>query len=165
VDRCGKCNLCLQACPTQAIFAPRQIDARRCLSYQTIENEGSVPEELRPALLNVVFGCDICQSVCPLNDAAVAPSPRFLPRAVASLGVQELAALSPERFAAVARGTPLMRAGYHGVRRNAAYALGAMGDPTARELLRTLAQDSEPRVREAAEWALTRLSALEPGAT
>jgi epoxyqueuosine reductase len=164
-DRCGKCDLCLRACPTQALFGPRQVDARLCLSYQTIENEGEVPPALRPALANLVFGCDICQSVCPLNDARVAPSPRFQPRAVAGLGVQELAALSPEQFDTLARGTPLVRAGYHGIRRNAAYALGAVRDTSAADVLRTLAADAEPRVREAAQWALLRLDTPEQAAT
>ncbi len=157
-DRCGSCTLCVNACPTGAITEWGAVDARLCLSYQTIENRsGDVPEELRPAFGNLVFGCDICQDVCPLNAAPVAGSARFAPRAVARLGVRELAAMTPEEYAQLIPGTPLARAKYDGLRRNAAYALGAVRDGGARELLERLLQDEAPRVREAARWALSRL--------
>ena len=159
-DRCGKCDLCIRACPTDALDALRRVDAGRCLSYQTIENGGAIPEPLRAGLAeaHTVFGCDVCQSVCPLNEAPLNAAERFVPRALAQLSVRELAALTPEAFQALARGTPLMRAGYQGVRRNAAYALGAARDVSAKPVLETLAQDAEPRVREAAAWALRRLA-------
>jgi epoxyqueuosine reductase len=161
-DRCGKCDLCIRACPTDALVAARQVDARRCLSYQTIENEGEVPGALRPALADTVFGCDVCQTVCPLNESPLQAPERFMPRSVAGLAVQELALLTPEQFVVLARGTPLVRAGYHGLRRNAAYALGAAGDVKAAPVLQQLAGDPEPRVREAAQWGLAQLAQGRP---
>jgi epoxyqueuosine reductase len=157
-DRCGSCTVCVNACPTGAITEWGAVDARLCLSYQTIENRsGDVPEELRPAFTDLVFGCDICQDVCPLNVTPVTAGERFAPRAVARLGVRELAAMTPEEYAQLVPGTPLARAKYHGLRRNAAYALGAARDGGARPVLERLAEDAEPRVREAARWALSRL--------
>lgn len=157
-DACGSCTLCVTSCPTDAIVADRTVDARLCLSYQTIENEGEVPAPLRPAFMNLVFGCDICQAVCPLNASPiVADSHRFAPRAVASLGVRELADLSREQYDALTPGTPLARTGYDGLRRNAAYALGAMKDEGARETLARLSGDPSDVVRAAANWALEQL--------
>lgn len=156
-DRCGKCDLCIRACPTSAIVAPATIDARRCLSYQTIENVGAVPEPLRDALSGIVFGCDICQEVCPLNDAPVTAADRFAPRPVAGLSVRALAALTREQFERYVPGTPLARAGFDGLRRNAAYALGAARDAEARPVLETLSKDADASVREAAAWALSRV--------
>ncbi len=154
---CGRCRRCIDACPTQAIVSDGVVDARRCLSYQTIENEQAVPMDLRPAMANIVFGCDVCETVCPHNQRAVPASARFEPRPIASLTARALAAMSPRDWAALAPGTALMRAGYEGVRRNAAYALGASRDLEARDLLRELAMAPEPTVREAAEWALAQL--------
>lgn len=156
-DRCGRCTLCITSCPTGAIGLHREVDARTCLSYQTIENRGSVPEGLRPAFQGLVFGCDICQEVCPLNDSLLIAGARFEPRPVARLSIHELAALTPERFRELGQGTPLMRAQYDGLRRNAAYALGAGRDASARAVLERLAADDSERVREAALWALGRL--------
>ena len=159
-DPCGSCSLCIDACPTDAILRDRRVDARLCLSYQTIENEGPVPEPLRPAFRNVVFGCDICQDVCPLNSTPViARGERFVPRAVAQLGARELAAMTPEQYQALIPGTPLARAKYDGLRRNAAYALGAMRDAQARPVLQRLAADESAVVRDAARWALEQLGA------
>ncbi|HZA50163.1 MAG TPA: tRNA epoxyqueuosine(34) reductase QueG [Myxococcaceae bacterium] len=156
-DACGACTRCVSACPTDAILPNRAIDARRCLSYQTIENDDRVPEDLRASFENLVFGCDICQQVCPLNSAPVATGGRFTPRPVASLGARELAALSPEQYAALVPGTPLARAGYDGLRRNAAYALGAMRDAGATDVLNRLASDGNDAVADAARWALERV--------
>ena len=157
-DRCGDCGLCLSACPTSAILEGGRVDARRCLSYQTIENRsGAVPEELRPALSDMVFGCDLCQDVCPLNRAPATAGPRFLPRAVAKLGVREIAMMTKEQYDALVPGTPLARAKLEGLRRNAAYALGAARDGSARGVLEALAGDPSGRVSEAARWALRRL--------
>lgn len=157
-DLCAGCTLCMSECPTGAIVADRTIDARLCLSYQTIENENDVPEELRPAFENVVFGCDICQQVCPLNAQPVpTEDARFIPRAVASLGVREIAAMTHEQYAQLIPGTPLGRAKYDGLRRNATYALGAMRDEGARELLQRLVEDQSEKVRTAARWALEQL--------
>ena len=156
-DRCGTCNLCVTACPTSAIVADGVIDSNACLSYQTIENERAMPEALRPAMRDLVFGCDICQEVCPLNDVSVVAGPRFSPRAVSALSVLELGAISREQFDALVPGTPLARAGFDGVRRNAAYALGAARDQRGREVLERLASDPIETVAEAARWALARL--------
>jgi epoxyqueuosine reductase len=157
VDRCGGCNLCVTSCPTEAITADGRVDARLCLSYQTIENVEEVPEKLRRSLEGTVFGCDICQDVCPLNGSPVLADARFLPRAVASLGIREIAAMTPEQYRELVPGTPLGRAKYDGLRRNACYALGASGDESAVELLQLLSADSSPGVAAAAGWALTRL--------
>lgn len=165
-DRCGACSRCVSACPTGAIVAGGAVDARRCLSYQTIENRrGEVPDALRPAMRERVFGCDICQDVCPLNRHPVPAGERFAPRAVASLGVRELAALTPEQYALLIPGTALARAKYDGLRRNAAYALGAARDALARPLLEKLAQDPSPHVRSAARWALDELDPPPCGGT
>ncbi|MDX2012692.1 MAG: tRNA epoxyqueuosine(34) reductase QueG, partial [Myxococcaceae bacterium] len=125
-DVCGRCTLCLTSCPTGALVADRVVDAGLCLSYQTIENEQPVPEALRSAMPNLVFGCDVCQDVCPLNATPVRAGSRFEPRAVAQATVAQLAEMTLAQFEAWARGMALMRAGYDGLRRNAAYALGAM---------------------------------------
>ncbi len=160
VDRCGKCTLCLSSCPTSAFPTERVVDSNKCLSFQTIENEGPMPEALRSSTENIVFGCDVCQSVCPLNASPVLAGPRFAPRAVAGLSVRELAALSREDYQRLVPGTPLARAGYDGLRRNAAYALGAAKDEGAREVLVRLAADGNEVVREAATWALGRIDRL-----
>jgi epoxyqueuosine reductase len=156
-DVCGRCRICLDACPTGAIVADRVVDARACLSYQTIENEQPVPEPLRGAMTQITFGCDICQDVCPLNVTPVKASERFVVRPHGSLTAQALAALSSAEWDAVAPGSPLARAGYDGVRRNAAYALGAAHDLAAKPLLERLSTDASQKVAEAARWALARL--------
>lgn len=157
-DRCGSCTLCISACPTEAITPDRQVDAALCLSYQTIENrQGAVPERLRTAMADVAFGCDVCQDVCPLNERPLTAGPRFLPRAVAALSAVEIAALEPEDYRRLVPGTALARAKYDGLRRNAAYALGAARDARARPVLERLAANAPPLVREAAAWALSRL--------
>lgn len=158
VDRCGTCSACISSCPTDAIVSESVVDAGRCLSYQTIENRhGIVPESVRPAFAGVVFGCDLCQDVCPLNTHPVQSDPRFAPRAVASLGVREIAAMTPEQYAQLVPGSPLARAQYDGLRRNAAYALGAVKDQGARGILETLAGSESEKVRSAARWALAQL--------
>lgn len=158
-DPCGRCRICLDACPTSAIVQERVVDAGACLSYQTIENaEGSVPEALRPALNGFIFGCDICQDVCPLNVTPLRAGSRFEPRSVARESIRALAAMSKAEFDAWVPGTALARAGFDGLRRNAAYALGAVRDVGARGLLENLRSDPSPRVAEAAAWALSRLA-------
>jgi len=157
-DRCGSCRLCVDACPTGALDGAGRVDSRACLSYQTIENEGPVPPEHREAMAPHVFGCDVCQEVCPLNAAPLtAPGARFVPRAVAGLDARGLAAMTPERYAELVPGTALARAGYDGLRRNAAYALGAARDARARPVLEKLALDPSAVVSDAARWALARL--------
>ncbi|HNW60880.1 MAG TPA: tRNA epoxyqueuosine(34) reductase QueG [bacterium] len=119
-ERCGACTLCLEACPTGALVAPYTLDTQRCLACLTIETEVDLPEEVRRALGNRVFGCDICQSVCPWNRkwAVPAADPVFQPRPLwLSAGLEELAAWSPEQFAAAAKGSPLQRRSYAGFMR------------------------------------------------
>ncbi len=156
-DPCGRCRICLDACPTGALVADRVVDARACLSYQTIENEGAVPEALRPAMEAITFGCDICQDVCPLNVTPLRAGARFVPRAVAGQSVRALAGMSRAEYDAWVPGTALARAGYDGLRRNACYALGAVRDAGARPLLEALCGDADARVAEAARWALAQL--------
>jgi epoxyqueuosine reductase len=154
--RCGACQLCLVSCPTGALVREQVVDARACLSFQTIENEGPVPESVREAMGGWVFGCDLCQSVCPLNAAPVVASERFAPRAVAQRSVAELATMTREEYQRWVPGTPLARAGYEGLRRNAIYALGAVGGTAARALLEGLPADDAEPIREAVRWALGR---------
>ncbi|MBK7862073.1 MAG: tRNA epoxyqueuosine(34) reductase QueG [Archangiaceae bacterium] len=156
-DRCGRCNLCVTACPTSAIEPGARIDAERCVAYQTIEQQGAVPEHLREGLAGMVFGCDLCQQVCPLNDAPLPAGDRFAPRAVADASVLELAAMSRAQYDAWVPGTALACAQYRGLRRNAAYALGAARVAGARPVLEHLSRDEDETVREAAAWALERL--------
>ncbi|MFO0601481.1 MAG: tRNA epoxyqueuosine(34) reductase QueG [Myxococcaceae bacterium] len=158
-DPCGRCRICLDACPTGALVSERVVDARACLSYQTIENDHRVPPALREALGGLSFGCDICQDVCPLNATPLLAGPRFEPRAVSRQPVRALAAMTKAEFDAWVPGTALARAGFDGLRRNAAYALGAVRDAGAREVLERLTTDSSERVRDAATWALARLDA------
>jgi epoxyqueuosine reductase len=158
-ERCGHCRKCVLSCPTGALPGDGRVDARACLSYQTIENrDGEVPESFRVEMEGRVFGCDICQEVCPLNRH---PLPtrhaRFAPRAVAGLGVVELAALTPEQYEQLIPGTALARARYDGLRRNAVYALGAARQVSARPLLEKLSRDPSEQVRSAARWALRQM--------
>ena len=158
-ERCGRCRLCVDACPTSALDGEGRVDARRCLSYQTIENSGVAPLELRSAFEGTVFGCDVCQTACPLNQSPVpTQDARFRPRAVAGLDARALAALSRTEYEALVPGTALARAGFDGLRRNAAYALGAARDAQSKELLELLCADASPQVSEAARWALARLA-------
>lgn len=156
-DPCGRCRICLDACPTSAIVADRVVDAGACLSYQTIENAQAVPAQHRVALQGFVFGCDICQEVCPLNVTPVKAGARFEPRLVAAQSVRALAAMTKAEFDAWIPGSALARAGYDGLRRNAAYALGAVRDTGARDVLERLGGDPNEFVADAARWALARL--------
>jgi epoxyqueuosine reductase len=158
-DRCGSCTRCLDACPTQAFVAPHQLDATRCISYLTIEKRGAIPEELRPGVGNHVFGCDICQDVCPWNRKAPASSePEFQPQPQRFHPALEwLAKLSDEDFRTAFRGSPIRRAKRSGLRRNAVVAMGNSGDRGFVPLLQQLAHDSDRVVAEQAEWVLHRL--------
>jgi epoxyqueuosine reductase len=159
---CGTCTACLDACPTQAFLEPGLLDARRCISYLTIELKGPITRELRPAMGDWVFGCDICQEVCPWNHKAPpATEPAFQPRPdLECLDLEELLGLSEEEFRRRFRGTALMRAKRRGVLRNAAIALGNQGDPAAIPALQQALSDSEPLVRDAAQWAIERITAI-----
>jgi epoxyqueuosine reductase len=155
---CGDCDACLRSCPTRAFPSPGVVDARRCLSYQTIENRDAIPIPLRPKLKGRVFGCDVCQEVCPFNRKALPPGDeRFAPRPLGTMSAEQIAALSQEDFDRLSSGMALARAQYDGLRRNAVLALGAGRRPAARPLLERLSRDASPLVREAARWSLGRL--------
>jgi epoxyqueuosine reductase len=161
-DRCGTCTACLDACPTRAFPAPYVLDARRCLAYLTIEHRGAIPEELRPAIDEWIFGCDACQEVCPWNrKAPAATEPAFAPGAPPG-DLASLLALDEAEFRARFHSTALMRAKRSGLLRNAALALGNRGDRAAVPALERAAGDADPVVREAAAWALRRLAAAPP---
>jgi epoxyqueuosine reductase len=156
---CGTCTACLDACPTQAFPAPGQLDARRCISYLTIELRGPVPVELRPGVGDWLFGCDVCQEVCPWNrKAPVGAEPAFGGRPdLEAVDPVEVLGLSEEEFRRRFRGTALLRSKRRGLLRNAALVLGNRGDPAALPALRKALADPEPLVREAAEWAIARI--------
>ncbi len=156
---CGTCTACLDACPTEAFVAPGQLDARRCISYLTIELKGQVPEELRPGVGEWLFGCDVCQEVCPWNRKAPAGSePAFAARTdLVAVDLVELLSLSEEAFRQRFRGTALTRSKRLGLLRNAALVLGNRGDPAALPALERALTDPEPVVREAARWAIDRI--------
>ena len=161
-DLCGSCTACLDACPTAAFPAPYVLDATRCISYLTIEIKGSVPEELRPGLGRHVFGCDICQDVCPWNRKRKhAGGEAFEPRENAlAPALEDLAALSPAAFSERFRKSPVKRAKRRGLLRNVAVAIGNSGDPALRKVAESLARDEDDLVREHARWALERLPPL-----
>ena len=158
-DRCGSCTRCLDACPTNAFPAPYQLDATKCISYLTIEKRGSIPEGLRAGIGRQVFGCDICQDVCPWNrHAPITKTPELEARPnVVNPELSWLARLSPEDFRGVFRGTPVKRAKYTGLLRNVAIAMGNSGEERFLPILDVLARHEDAHVREAAEWALHRL--------
>lgn len=155
-DHCGTCTRCLEACPTSAFDGAYQLNATRCISYLTIELRHDIPVELRPLMRDLVFGCDICQEVCPWNvkfsqdvrDAELQPRAELT-----SVDVAGLLALSDEQFRAKFRGTPVLRTKRKGLLRNAAVAVGNNEHPD-RVALQRAAQDAEPLVRSHAQWAL-----------
>ncbi len=159
-DHCGTCSRCLDACPTAAIVAPRVVDAGRCLAYLTIERKGAIPRELRPALGAWIFGCDVCQEVCPWNRkfARASLEPAFAPReGLAHPDLLALLALDEAAFRSRFRGSPLWRAKRRGLLRNVCVVLGNLGDPAAIPALLERLWDVEPLVRGHAAWALGRL--------
>ncbi len=159
-DHCGTCTRCIDACPTACILPDRTLDARRCISYLTIEQKGAIPEDLRPMLGEWVFGCDICQQVCPWNGrfARSEGAPSFAPRpSVPQPDLLGEMGLTPEEFNRKFKGSPLKRARRRGYLRNIAVALGNRGDGAALEVLEKALQDPEPLVVEHAAWALGRL--------
>jgi epoxyqueuosine reductase len=158
-DRCGTCTRCIDACPTQAIGPEGyEIDARRCIPYFTIELHGAAPEEMRSAIGQHVFGCDICQDVCPWNSRApVAQEPAFGPRHFAP-PLDELAALTEDEFRTRFHGSPIQRAKYAGFLRNVAVAMGNSGLQKFREPLKRLAEFPNPLVADQARWALDQLA-------
>jgi epoxyqueuosine reductase len=164
VDHCGTCTACLDACPTQAFVEPRLLDASRCLSGLTIEDHGPIPEPLRTGLGDWVFGCDICQEVCPWNRHATGSSePAFQPRAgETTLSLAELLRLDEPAFRRRFRGSPLLRAKRRGLLRSAAIVLGNRPDPDSALALVAAAADGDPVVRCAVAWALGRWLTHEP---
>jgi len=156
---CGTCTRCLDICPTGAFLGPHVMDARRCISYLTIELRGPIPPELRPLIGNWIFGCDLCQEVCPWNrKSAHATEERFAPRAgLQAPELLPLLNLTPEGYNVMFRKSAVKRAKYSGFLRNVCVALGNSGDPNAIEpLIRALAHE-ESLVRGHAAWALGRL--------
>ncbi len=166
LDQCGTCTLCLEACPTDAFVGPHVLDATRCLSYLTIEYRGSIPEPQRHLVGNHLFGCDICQEVCPWNGAPVSTSdPSWSAREDLNLpALIELWRRSDAELAASIEGTPLTRAGVRGLRRNLAVALGNSSDPAALTALTDPHPDAataqDEIVVEHVEWAIRRLASV-----
>ncbi len=163
-DRCGSCTRCLEACPTSAFVAPRELDATRCISYLTIELRGSIPEELRSSMGELMYGCDICQEVCPWNVsfAQELREKEFEPREKLRQGstralARSILGMSDESFRTAFKGSPMKRAKRRGLARNAAVVLGNIGTVEDIPVLETALHDAEPIVREHAAWALERM--------
>ena len=158
-DRCGTCTRCIEACPTDAIIAPYQLDSNKCISYLTIEKRGAIPEDLRAGMGRQVFGCDICQDVCPWNrKAPVSTAPEFEPRpGLVNPALAWLAEMSPEEFREVFRGSPIRRAKRNGLRRNAAIAMGNSGNRGFLSVLEKMSADEDESVAESARWAKEHL--------
>jgi epoxyqueuosine reductase len=159
-DRCGTCTRCITACPTQAIVAPGDLDASLCISYLTIEKRGEIPDKLRSGMGRHVFGCDICQDVCPWNrKAPVTAALEFEPReGLVNPALDWLAEMQPEEFREVFRGSPIKRAKLSGLRRNAVIAMGNSGDRKFVPTLKKLCEDADPAVAEHARWAVARFN-------
>ncbi len=155
-DHCGTCARCVEACPTQCILPNRTIDSRRCISYLTIENKESIPEDLRRPMGNWVFGCDVCQQVCPWNRFSQPGDPSLNPKN-AELTPGDLT-LSPVEFNRRFKRSPLRRAKRRGLLRNLAVAAGNKKDSAHLPALRQAAMDDEPLVREHAEWAIGNIT-------
>jgi epoxyqueuosine reductase len=159
LDHCGTCTRCLEACPTQALLEPYVLDAQRCIAYLTIELKGAIPEEFRVQTGHHIFGCDICQDVCPWNrkrhftaDADLQPHPdQVYPR------LDDLAHMTQEEFRRHFRGTVIERSKRRGLLRNVCVAMGNSGNPAFIPLLESLLDDAEALVQEHAAWALARL--------
>jgi epoxyqueuosine reductase len=159
-NACGKCNACITVCPTQAIIGPRQLDARRCISYLTIEHKGVIPEKLRPLMGNRIYGCDDCQLYCPWNrDAPTSKEPDFQPRhGLANPDLLDLFVLSESQFLKLTEGSAMRRVSYQQWQRNLAVAIGnGPPSPQARTLLNQRLAHATPLVAEHIRWALQRL--------
>jgi epoxyqueuosine reductase len=161
-DRCGSCTRCIDACPTDALIAPYQLDSNKCISYLTIEKRGTIPEGMRGAMGQHVFGCDICQDVCPWNRKAPATTvAEFQPReGLVNPALEWLAEMTGEEFQQTFRGSPVRRAKRSGLRRNAAIAMGNSGNPRFKPVLAHLTDDEDPIVAEHARWAQQKLSLI-----
>ncbi|MBM2811610.1 MAG: queG [Chloroflexi bacterium] len=164
---CGRCRACLDACPTDALLSPGEIDATRCISYLTIEHRGPIPRDLRPKLGDWVFGCDVCQDVCPWNRARPASThDEFRPGSGAgsSLQLEELMTLDDEQFKNRFGGTPLTRAKRQGLLRNAAVVMGNLHEPESISALIGALDDADAIIRGHAAWALGQFADLPPSA-
>jgi epoxyqueuosine reductase len=160
-NRCGSCDACQRACPTDAFPAPYRVDARRCISYLTIEHKGPIPHEFRRAIGNRIYGCDDCLAVCPWNKFAqsAAANRAFLPRAeLVAPKLADLLAMDDAAFRAIFAGSPIKRVGRNRMVRNAAIAAGNSKDATLVPRLRSLTDDEDPAVADAAQWALEQLA-------
>jgi epoxyqueuosine reductase len=160
-DHCGSCDACLRVCPTDAFPAPYRLDARRCISYLTIEHRGPIPEYLRARMGNRIYGCDDCLAVCPWNKFARAhDEPAFAPRAALNAPkLAELAALDDAGFRALFSGSPIKRIGRDRFVRNVLVAIGNSRDPALLPAARALCEDADPVVADCARWATARLPA------
>jgi epoxyqueuosine reductase len=158
-DRCGTCTRCIDACPTDAIIAPYQLDATKCISYLTIEKRGEVPEEMREGIGRHVFGCDICQDVCPWNRKAPSTvAQEFQARSgLVNPALEWLANMGAEEFRETFRGSPIRRTKLSGLRRNAVIAMGNSSDTRFVPVLKSLLEDADRWVAEHARWALKKL--------
>jgi len=159
---CGDCIRCILACPAGAIIAPYVIDARRCISYLTIECRGPIPRHLRPLMGDWVFGCDVCQEVCPVNgDVPAATIPELKRTGLSVLELVPLFSMTQQEFSTQFRHTPIRRAKLVGLQRNACVALGNIGDPLAVPALGNALMEGEPLVKIHAAWALGRIGGPE----
>jgi epoxyqueuosine reductase len=162
-DRCGSCTRCIDACPTDALIAPYQLDSNKCIAYLTIEKRGPIPEELREGMGRHIFGCDICQDVCPWNRKAPATdAAEFQPRPeLVNPALEWLAEISVEEFRKSFRESPVRRAKRSGLRRNAVIAMGNSGERKFLPALEKLSADDDEVVRESADWAVRKLTAIQ----
>ena len=166
-DRCGSCTRCLDACPTSAFVEPRVLDATRCISYLTIEQKGAIPEALRSAIGELLYGCDVCQDVCPWNVRFAAALPDQSPFAaretLAGKDARSLArtilGMTQEQFSRAFSMSPMKRAKLRGLKRNAAVVLGNVGTTEDADVLTAALDDEEPMIREHAAWALEAIHA------
>lgn len=156
-QHCGSCTACLDICPTAAFPAPFRLDARRCISYLTIEHKGPIDPDLRPLMGNRIYGCDDCLAICPWNKFARAASEIGYQPRIGAPDLAELATLDDAAFRARFAGSPIKRIGRDRFIRNVLYAIGNSGLPTLRPVAASLTADPDPTVAEAAEWALSRL--------
>jgi epoxyqueuosine reductase len=158
-DRCGSCTRCIEACPTNAFVGPHELDASRCISYLTIEKRGAIPEDLREDMGRHVFGCDICQDVCPWNRKAPATTaPEFQARdRLVNPALDWLAEMKTDEFRESFRGSPVKRAKLQGLRRNALIAMGNSGERKFIPMLEKLLAEEDNVIAEAAGWAIEKL--------
>ncbi|MBI4056996.1 MAG: tRNA epoxyqueuosine(34) reductase QueG [Elusimicrobia bacterium] len=159
-DHCGTCRRCLTACPTKAFPEPYVLNASRCIAYLTIEHRGPIPEPLRDKIGSWVFGCDVCQEVCPWNRFSFSSAlPEMAPQIQPEIPLQELAEVNEEAFQETFKKTPVERTGSTGLLRNSLLAMGNSGNPEHIPTLETYCQNPDPMLREQAEWSLKKIEA------